>query len=224
MIRQDYIIRLIEQFGQAWALVVGQIHAKLFPSARATLDQSYQLLLGLTSDDARSFSSGDLLARMYVGTSAEHGRARSIILGSLLSAEGDLATEQDDPDLGAWYYQKALDILLATIRRFPDQPLPDYVPSIEHITEALADYHVPISTNRLLLEYYEAQGAFSSAEDCLFDMLTHTADVQPVLEIGERFFQRLQLRSDEDLVAGNFSRQEITAGLAELQRMAQELS
>lgn len=223
MIRQDYIIRLIEQFGQAWSLVVGQIHAKLFPSARATLDQAYQHLLGLPSDNARSFSSGDLLARMYVGTSVEHGRERSIILGALLSAEGDLATEQDDPDLGAWYYQKALDILLATLRRFPDQPLPDYVPSIEHITDALADYHVPITTNRLLLGYYEAQGAFASAEDCLFDMLTHTTDMQPILEMGESFYQRLQLHTDEDLAAGNFSRQEIAAGLAELQRMAQEL-
>lgn len=224
MIRQDYIIRLIEQFGQVWATVVGQIHSQLFPSARATLDQAYQQILGLTSDNVRSFSSGDLLARMYVGTSEEHGRERSIILGALLSAEGDLVTKQNDPDLASWYYQKALDILLTTALKFPDQPLPDNIPSIEQIADTLADYHLPINTNRLLFGYYESHGAFAKAEDCLFDMLTHTTQPQPIVALGEDFYQRLQLRTDNDLATGNFSHQEIAAGLAELQRMSQELS
>ena len=213
MIRQDYLLRLIEQFGRVWARLVGQIRAGLFPSARATLDQAYQQMLGLTPESVRVLSASDLLARMQFEVPPDVGQERCCILGALLKAEGDLANEQHDPDLSAQYYQKSLDILLAMLIQNPAQTLPEYAPTVEQLVAALAGYQLPSTSNRLLFSYYEQSGAFAKAEDRLFELRDQAPSDRTVAALGEAFYRRLRSYTDAQLQAGDFSRREIEAGL-----------
>jgi Family of unknown function (DUF6483) len=222
MIRQDYLLRIIEQFGQVWARLIGQIRAGLFPSARATLDQAYQQMLGLTPEAVRALSVSELLARMQFEAPPDVGRERCLILSALLSVEGGLADEQRDPDLGAQYYQKSLDILLATLIQYPAQTPPEYAPTVERLVAALADYQLPSSSNRLLFSYYEQSGAFAKAEDRIFELRDQAPQDRTVAALGEAFYRRLRSYTDAQLQAGDFSRQEIKAGLAEWRRIAQQ--
>jgi uncharacterized protein DUF6483 len=219
MIRQDYLLRVIEQFGQVWARLVGQIRAGLFPSARATLDQAYQQMLGLTPEAVRALSAPELLARMQFEVPSDVGQERCCILSALLKAEGDLANEQHDPDLGAQYYQKALEILVTRLIQHPSQTPPEYAPTVEQLVAALADYQLPSNSNRLLLSYYEQSGAFAKAEDRLFELRDQAPQDRTVAALGEAFYRRLRSYTDAQLQAGDFSRREIKAGLEEWRHM-----
>jgi hypothetical protein len=218
MIRKDYIIRLIEQFGALWARLLTQLRAGLLGDARATLDNAYQQLLGLNFDTIRALSSGELLARLQFGVSPEDGHERCSVLAALLLAEGDLAAKGDDADLAANYYGKALDIVLALRLHQPDIALPDHAPSVERLVELLHDYQLPSDTSRLLLQFYTDTGAFAKAEDVLFDLLAHDLEPKQVVALGEAFYDRLEQQDDQVLLAGNFLRDEIAAGRAELRR------
>jgi Family of unknown function (DUF6483) len=213
MIRQDYLLRLIEQFGRVWARLVGQLRTGLFPSARATLDQAYQQMLGLTPESVRALPASDLLARMQFAVPPDVGQERCCILSALLKAEGDLANEQQDPDLGAQYYQKALEILVTRLIQYPTQTLPEYAPTVEQLVTVLADYQLPSNSNRLLLSYYEQSGAFARAEDRLFELRDQAPHDRTVAALGEAFYRRLRSYTDAQLQAGDFSRSEIDTGL-----------
>jgi hypothetical protein len=221
MIRRDYLLRIIEQFGQMWARLVGQLHAGLFPSARATLDQAYQEILGLTPETVRMLPAQELLARMQFGVTPDLGRERCLVLSALLNAEGELAGGQQDADLAAQYYQKALELLLAMLIQHPTLAPPEYAPTVEQLVAALADYQLPPNSNRLLLQYYEQSEAFASAEDCLFELRDQTPHDTTVAALGEEFYRRLRSYTDAQLQAGDFSRREIESGLTAWRRMAQ---
>jgi hypothetical protein len=221
MIRQDFLLRLIEQFGLVWARLVGQIRAGLFPSARASLDQAYQQLLGLAPEAIRVLSASELSARMQFEVPADVGQERCFMLSALLRAEGDLAGEQHDPDLGAQYYQKALDILVAVQLQYPSRALPEYAPTVEQLLVPLADYQLPLNSNRLLFRYYEQSGAFAKAEDRLFELRDQAPSDQTLAGLGEAFYRRLHSYTDAQLQAGDFSRREIKAGLTAWRRMTQ---
>lgn len=214
MIRQDYILRMIAQFGQLWARLVEQLRAGLFHDAQATLDLAYEQMLGLPAEHARTLTAQDLLARMQFAAPPDEGRQRCLMLSALLAAEADIAGAQHLPDMAAQANQKALEILLVVLLRQPGLALPAYAPTVAQLTAALADYRLPPSTNRLLLEHYEQGGAFAKAEDCLFELRAQAGASAPLAALGEAFYQRLRGYTDEQLHAGNFSRHEIEAGLA----------
>jgi hypothetical protein len=135
MIRQDFLLRLIDQFGQLWSRLVGQLRAGLFPSARASLDQAYQQVLGLQPDSIRVLSAPELVARMQFAMPPDAGQARCFILSALLQAEGDLAGQQHDADLGAQYYQKALEMTLGVLLQAPALTLPEYAPPSSSLSQ-----------------------------------------------------------------------------------------
>ncbi|HEY4389095.1 MAG TPA: DUF6483 family protein, partial [Ktedonobacteraceae bacterium] len=84
--------------------------------------------------------------------------------------------------------------------------------------KALADYELPASTQTLLFRYYEYSGQYARAEDTLFGLLETAPVSQDLYAQGLAFYQRLQQKSSQDLVAGNFSREEVEEGLSELQQ------
>jgi hypothetical protein len=218
MIRKDYILRLIEQFGALWARVVTQLRAGLLHDTRATLDDAYARLFGLNAEIVRMRSSGELLARLQFGEPPEVGRERCFVLSALLGAEADLAAAQNNPDLAATYRTRALDIVLAMRLGSPEQPLPDYAPTVDMLVEALRDYQLPFDTGRLLFQLYEQQGAFALAENILFELLDLDHDPEAVARIGESFYDRLQQHNDAELQAGDFSRAEIDSGRRQLRQ------
>lgn len=211
MIRQDYLLRMIAQFGLLWSSLIAALRARAFPSARRTLDQAYEQVLGINAEVATRLTGHELLARMQFGVGAEAGRERSLMLSALLCAEAELAS---DADMGAQFYQKSLDLLLATHLQQPELALPDYAPSVAQLATALADYQVPQHTGQLLARYYEQAGAFAQAEDQLYELRAQAPDSPAVRELGEAFYLRMRALGDAELQAGNFSRAEADDGLA----------
>jgi hypothetical protein len=141
MIRQDYIIRLIETFGILWARFIEQMRGGQIVPARLTLDYAYLQLFGLTPSTVTALSAGELLARMNLGVTPEAGWQQSLIMCALLHAEGDLALEQHQPEHAIGCYQKARDMLRVLEIGYPATPLPEYAPTVAELEDALAAVH-----------------------------------------------------------------------------------
>ncbi len=138
MIRRDYIIRLIEEFGILWARLVAQMRGGDMAVARVTLDHAYMHTLGLASNDAQTLSAGDLLARMQLGFSPEVGRERCLMLCALLQIEGNVAKHQGNPSAALEFYRTALLIMRVTIAHDDAQSQHEYAPKIADLEAAMA--------------------------------------------------------------------------------------
>jgi tetratricopeptide (TPR) repeat protein len=212
MFREDYLIRLIRQFGEEWRIIVELLKRRLFPSAEARIEQAFEQLLGLPRAAIRESTANELIARLRFGEEPALGREKCVVLVSLLKAAGDVAGNKDDLEQQANEYHKALLILLDTLLRDPDYILPDGLPTIEELVALLHTETLGMGTRSLLLRYYEQRGAFAKAEDTLFTMLEDAPGSPIVAEVGRAFYTRLQAHSDDALAAGNLPRDEVDAG------------
>jgi hypothetical protein len=139
MIRRDYIIRLIEEFGILWARLVAQVRGGDLAVARVSLDHAYMHTLGLASKDAQTLGAGDLLARMQLGFPPEVGRERCRMLCALLQVEGNIALHQGNPSVAAESYRTALLILRVTVAQDATETRHEYAPQIADLEAAIAE-------------------------------------------------------------------------------------
>jgi hypothetical protein len=98
--------------------------------------------------------------------------------------------------------------------------LGEHLPPVDELVAALRPHALSARTYATLILYYERQGQFGRAEDVLFDWLDQASDPADALTVGEGFYGRLRLLSDEALGTGELPRAELEAGLGELQRRA----
>jgi uncharacterized protein DUF6483 len=218
MPREDYLRRLIVEMGRMWSRIVGLIKARQLPAARAMVDQAFQQVLGLPPEDARTLSPHELIARLMIGETPDAGRDKCCAMAALFGASGDIAAAEQDADASADFDRKALEILLTILARTPDFAPPDYTPTVAELVERLSMYELPLETNLLLMRYYEQTGAYAKAEDVLFEMLDAAPGALDLLAAGRAFYERLRHQSDPQLAAGDLTRAEVEAGIAELKR------
>lgn len=74
---------------------------------------------------------------------------------------------------------------------------------------------------KIVLKRLMMECKYDKAENILFDQMEKTPSRDIVL-IGEGFYNELSVKSDEELVKGNFSREEIFQGLEDLRSMTVE--
>lgn len=216
MVREDYIMRLVTQFAQIVAHILGLRRSGQYPLALIAIDQTLRELLGIGSDSLSRLSDSELLAVVKFTGPAPAWRDKGALLAALLQEEGTIYDLQQQPDLRDQRYLQALQVLLEVTLAAATEPLPAYAPTVEELVDLLEGLHLPLKTGVALLHYYEQVGAYSKAEDVLFELLDAEAFGVDVSRLGIAFYARLAERSDAELVAGNLPRAELAAGLAEL--------
>jgi hypothetical protein len=216
MIRQDYILRMIEECLQALCRIRDLYQAKKFASATEALDQEFQKFLGAGIDTIIPLSDTELLARVMAEGSYQEVRGKCALLVSLLREAGTGYAAQADLDKSYACYLKALNLMLATMHFDDATPLPGFVPQVDELVAELKDYELPVPTQAALMRHYEQIGAYAKAEDVLATLMEATPQPPGVLELGQAFYQRLQGQSDTALSAGNLPRPEVEAALEAL--------
>jgi len=88
------------------------------------------------------------------------------------------------------------------------------VAAVAPLLDKLDEYELPFEINDLLWRFHEQTGDFAKAEDALFDLLDDAPDLVPE---GIDFYERLATLTDAELLEGDLPRDEVAAGLAELQ-------
>jgi len=212
---QDYIKRMIEQFGE-FLLALKQLLAEnRQEQAREQLDLAYRELLGMDAQFIREAPDDYLI--LIGGLSQVGDMDKSAVLGDLLTADGDWHTLRGDYELAQTCYLKATSVLVEALLRQPFGTSRDYVEKIEALVEKLAHFEVPYQTRERLFRYHERMGKYAEAEDELYHLLAEAPDDESLIEAGIAFYERLLQLKDHELLIGGLPRDEVQAGLAELE-------
>jgi len=216
MIRRDYILRMIEEFFRALSRIKSLKGGQEWREANAAIDQEFQRLMGMDAQAVAHLSETELLAHIVRGEPTLAVREKTLILATLLKEAGDVLTEQGRQDDSRMSYLKGLHLVLDTLGRGEVFECPQFVPKVEEFVAALGNSPLPLETEARLMQHYERTGEFAKAEDALFAMLEAEPENAPLLELGISFYRRLESQSDARLSDGNLPREEVEAGLADL--------
>ena len=218
MIRQDYLLRMIEEFMQVLSRINSLKRGQLWREADELIDGEFKRLLRAGAQAAAQMSETELLAKLIQGEPTQVVHHKALLLTTLLKEAGDLALAQRQPTESRACYLKGLSLLLETLAGAEASAFPDFVPKVEVFVQALQDAPLPLNTQARLMQHYERLGEFGKAEDMLFAMLEAEPREPKLLDFGFSFYQRLASQSDAALTGGNLPRAELQAGLAELER------
>ena len=141
---------------------------------------------------------------------------KSVVLGDLLTMDGEWYERTGDYDTAQLCLFKATNILTEALLRQPFGTAKDYVDRIDALTEKLEPYEVPFETRWRLFRYHERVNRFADAEDELFNLLDLSPDNDQLIDEGIAFYQRLLQLKDHELLLGGLPRDEAQAGLEEL--------
>ena len=216
MIRRDYILRMIEEFIRALVRMRGLKKAGRWDEAARAVDLEFKKLLDGGASAVMQLSEKELLAQLSQNDGTADMREKAFVVAALLSEVGEIADAQGRVEEGRKSYLKALHLVLETLAHGEAGELPEFVPKVEMLMQALQPTELPPRTQAMLMQHYERVGEFAKAEDALFALFEAEPDRDRVVEFGIAFDQRLFAQSDSALAAGNLPRKEAEEGLAEL--------
>ena len=217
MSQRDYILRLFEEFGRALAQVLYHRQLKDYTAARNLIDEQCKQVLGVGIGFIHSVPEETLLSMLTsFGTL---NTEKCWLLAVLLKAEGDIYQDQENSNESYYSYLKSLDLVLEVLLLDTTISSTDFVPELEGLLYKLSEYELPKRTRLKLFQFFDQTGKYSRAEDVLFEMLETGDPDEDVFAKGIAFYHRLSTKSDAALSAGNFSREEVEVGLAQLGRM-----
>jgi hypothetical protein len=220
MVNKDYLLRLAEKVGRALATVIGLRAYNKDEEALIFIDDLLLKTVGLTSSFLNSLSE-EMLVKTISPLDSLNVEA-CMWIASLLKAEGEIYESMENPAASYYRYHKALYLFLALILHEPVPNDSNIYSDIDILLDKLTDYELPAPTKNLLFAYYEHIGNYGKAEDTLFDLLETPSGAghnSPIYARGEAFYRRLLTKSDDELQAGNLSREEVEEGLAQLEKI-----
>jgi hypothetical protein len=217
MLRNDYLMRLIEQFTRAIALISGFKKARDYKKALSEIQDTVQQIFGVDAEFINTVPEEDLLILLKVDGKIDPDRA--VMIAALQGIMGEIYEARNDPDSRYFAYLKSLTLYLEVFIHDGDTVLSEYLSEIEPLIGKLADYELPYPTKLRLWRYYEKTGNYSKAEDWLYELMDDVECESDLVSRGVSFYEHLLTKDDPALAAGNLPREEVEEGLTRLRRL-----
>lgn len=222
MIKQDFLMRIVEQLALALGHVL-QLRAKGFhEEALQATDDALQKLVGLDFKFVNMLALKDLLALLKPGIDLDVTRA--LVIAELFKERGDLWEIQNQEDLAFAAHAKALTLYLEIFTGPGQIDLPAQREKTEALVENLEEFELPYETRLRLFRYFDKTKRYAQAEDFLTEIVENGERQGADDPFGEgiAFYKNLLLKSDEDLEAGDLPREDVMEGLARLRGLGRE--
>ncbi len=215
---QDYIKRMLEQFGEFLLALKKLMSEDKQEEAREQLDLAYKEALGLDPVFVRNAPDDYLI--LSAGMSRVGDVDKSLVLADLLAADGDWHALAGEYDTAAACYAKAMNVLAESVLRQPFGVAREHVERVAELEMKIDQYDPPYETRERMFRLHERIGQFAAAEDDLYHLLDLSDgddDVSAhVVERGIAFYQRLLTLKDHELMLGGLPRGEVQDGLEDL--------
>jgi hypothetical protein len=216
MINRDYILRIAEQLGRELSILIGLRKRNKQEEELIAIDNFFLRYIGMTSRFINSLSD-----EMLLQTLSPLGKLNvesALWIGGLLHEEGNIYADASNETESYYRYCKALFLLLEAYyqEHIPDETI--FIATIQTLILQLADYQLPLHIQRKLFRYYEQRGMYARAENLLFETLEQNPTAL-LFEDGNAFYQRLALKSELDLQAGELSHEEVEESQAQLAQL-----
>ena len=215
MIRQDYLMRMIEQLVKVLAKILSNKDAGNFNAALNNIDDALNTIVGLDHNIIAQLSANDIIALLEMSKDDTTDGIKCVVIAKLLKEKADLSKQNsNDKSTLVYNYQKAITLYLHGILNNKNGviDLRNYHPDVKEIVKNIIN-EIPDETRFRLFKFYEQIGEFDNAEDELFKLKDiHYPKIE---EEGILFFRNLEKLSDIELLKGNLSKEEIMQGLAD---------
>ncbi len=214
MFQRDYLMRMIEQLGQALQQILRSRQVEKLDEAQLAINRAGKTLLGMDMQILRSVDESALPA--LFGTGEDLDGAACFAAGALLHEEGQLLEQWQPSAASRASYRKALRLYLEALLHTPALRRPEYLARLDALREEFPPHALPDVILVKLFHLYEALGRYGKAEDMLFFLAERgTPDV---FAEGLAFFRRMQEVPPAELIAGNLPPEEIAEGLSQWQK------
>lgn len=210
MIRQDYILRQVQELVQTLARVISLRTRGEYDAALAEIGNALRSLRETGEPVALDAESWIELCRKNEPVS---GPLLNVVAG-LIQEMAHIAETKDDQNSVEHLRVVALTIRLEAALTGAVVITPDLLDEIERNIGCVSVEAMPPSALRRLGHYFEQRGRFAAAEDAYFDWIDR-GDPEGIAA-GHAFYRRLQQMSEADLVAGGLSSSEVMDGLRQL--------
>lgn len=213
MLKDDYIMKIVEQSGAVLRRIMRLIEERRTPEAEQEIEEALALYVGLDLDTVNHFSAEQLAVSLRHGEMG--GAGEVLILAGLLTAQAEIEARAGGEDAAYAWRLKALELHLDTVlgHDLTHIPTDDAVETLLHL---LNDYRLPERIMFKLFTYLEKSGRYDSAEDTLFELIEAYVTQHDMIEEGLAFYERLLQKSDYDLQAGGLPREEILNSINDL--------
>ena len=212
MLYRDYLERLFEMFTLALARVSYLREQKKYDEALLEIMDSGKKIVGIDLNMLNYISDVDMMNLFKSEDPSNAGRF--IVLAGFLNEEGDIHFNLKNNSERFRCYLKSLVLYCEALKYKDVIKLNEYFDKIEKLIENLNEYDLPWNVKNNLINYYEEAGKYSSAEDLIFE-LAEAGDEQ-ILSSGLSFYNRLLLKTNEEIEKGNLTREEIENAILEL--------
>ena len=214
MLQRDYLMKLIETLSTVIARVLLKKEVKNYEGAEEELVSAAKSLAGLDLNLIKILSAEDIISLMKT---SDIFAGRCLISAELLKQYGDILSDKGKAQESLKLYMKSLWLYLEAILT-KELPAPeDYYERVDFMIKNLALLEFPDQLKLKVFEYYEFSGRYSKAEDILFELIE--SDFKNIHNTGKQFYRDLSLKTDDELINGNFSREEIEDGLEEINNL-----
>ncbi|RLE24506.1 MAG: hypothetical protein DRJ65_09720 [Acidobacteria bacterium] len=215
MLRQDYILRMIQQLAQAVARLTAKARTEEPAAVHAELHDALKDLTGLDFDVLDSLPLAAVLQVLEADNDPNPARILAIAECSFIRAR--LADAADQVDIALRARVMALTLYLETFTLFRHEALAEAEKRAEDLLADLGGIDLPRDTILRLFRYRSATGRFADAENSLFDLVDRGLANSAVIGEGQKFYRRLLDLEDAQLAAGELPRDEVIEGQAELE-------
>ncbi|MDR0270936.1 DUF6483 family protein [Paenibacillus sp.] len=213
MFRKDYLLQMVEDMVEMVGKVFGLKQQKKYTEALWEIDDLLSKNFRLNSKLLNSLSVEDIIEMSRLGGGIEADKLQSI--ARLLQEEAGVYLDMGHKEEGLTRLMKSLHLYLYADLHGADHSMLKLPERVSELKDQVKSYRLPTKTDKLLLEFEEAQGRYDEAENALFRLLDQH---ELTKEEGLAFYQRLLLRNDEELEAGGLPRAEVEEGKEDLRR------
>lgn len=211
MIRSDYIMRMIEQIVQALAKIIFNKKAGNLAEAEINLENAFNNIIGLNSLLVGTLSSQDIITLLRINKDKQTAAVKCLFTAKLLKekAELDALNKKNtgyEPD-----HHKILDLFLYGIINNDNANIDVsiYYDDVNEIAQIINSELSP-ETRFELFRFYDIAGKYDKAENELFRL--KDLNYPDIITAGTTFYKKLENTSDEFLLKGNLSREEVISG------------
>lgn len=208
-IRDDFILRMLDQIAEVVSRVVLGATAGAAEEAERVLGNAYQELTGSNRDLVEQLGTDQLLA--ILGAPLSFNRERGYVLGRLLEADAEVHDlTSDDTAFVDVARLKALDLYLASAAAGLQED--DLEEHIDGMLRSLADVFLPVPSTWRVFEHARRTQRFAQAENVLYELLEREGPDAEVARRGRDFYADLEVLTDEALRVGGLPRDEVSEG------------
>ncbi len=213
MFRKDYLMGMIEDMTSMIAKAFGLKEQKKYTEALWELDDLMRKNFRLNSELVNRMPTNEIIEMFRVGSTVEVDQLQG--LARMLRAESDIYEASEKPEDAVVRRIKALHLFLYSAVNGADRSLLNYPEHVDELLDQLEEYVLPAAVEKLMVEYEEQEGYYDNAADALQRL--NELDANEGWATGAAFYDRLHLKTDEQLEAGGMTRADVEEGRSRFQ-------